>query len=125
MVEPLYDKKVHLGQQMENYLNAFASGDSTSLERILSNMKDIINDGSFKTDLEGYEKARQKSMTEAMKNATENAKKLVEAKNIGEILVVVEELKNGLQAELDIIEGKHWEKIRSYLLGTIDRGFNA
>lgn len=116
-----YDIKVHLPQQMENFLNAFAQGDADLMTRIKKNLEDLIQDKTFQKDIGDYDRNRQKKLDELMKKALDGVKTAVQADKLDEIYIDIEEIKNDLNAALVGIESEYWNNVRTYVVGWVSQ----
>lgn len=107
----------HLPQQVENLLNGFAQGDAALLERIKTNIKDIVQDKTFLKDMDDYDKRKLEKITELMNKAKDAIKTMVETKNPDELFVDAQGILNDLTTALGTIEGEYWDTIKSYVIG--------
>ena len=112
-----YDMNAHLPQQVENLLNGFAQGDAALLERIKTNIKDIVQDKTFLKDMDDYDKRKLEKITELMNKAKDAIKTMVETKNPDELFVDAQGILNDLTTALGTIEGEYWDTIKSYVIG--------
>lgn len=120
-----YDMKIHLPQQMENMMQAFASGDAAALERTKENIKEIIIDETFQKDIAEYEKKREETIediqTEAFNNALECVANAQEQKNLGAMLDGINEMFKGINEEISTVDGKFWDNIKTYITGWVSQ----
>ena len=111
-----YDMNVHIPQQMENYLQAYAGADIPTLVRSLENIKDVVGNPEFQKDLYQYEKQKKKTIDDKLNNTVKKVKEAVEGKNVEDTLFTISSILEGLNTELDMVEQQYWEHIRGYLL---------
>jgi len=116
-----YDKKIHLAQQIEFFLNGFASGDSVALERVLSNIKDILDDTDVAKKIDLIDKNKANKINDIKQKAVESLKTLVETKNSDELFIDIEEIFRDTETALNTLEIDYWEKIREYILKSVDQ----
>ena len=112
-----YNTEIHMPQQIENLLQAYASGDVEALTRIKDNLMDIINDNTFKNDLKAFESDKAKSIDNIKKKALDAIKTLSEAKNIDSVFIDYEEIKADLIKALNETEQEYWESLKDYVIG--------
>jgi len=115
-----YDKKMHLPQQIEFFLNGFASGDRVALERVLSNIKDLLKDTDLVKRIGIIDKNMENKIDNVKDKAIESLKTLLESKNTDDLFIDVNEIFKDTQDALNEIDADYWEKIREYVLKATD-----
>lgn len=115
-----YDIKVHLPQQIENLLQAYASGDIETLTRVKDNLLDIIEEKTFQKDLKALDEEKIKHIDTIKKKAMDAVKLLSEVKTLDEIFVDVEEIRNDLVLGLNNAETEYWEGLKDYIIGYME-----
>ena len=121
MVDESYDIKIHLPQQMENFFQSFATGDLDALNRSFGNICSIIKDPGFQKDVKEYDSNKQKQSKMLLDKAREAVKTAVETKNMEELYIDLDEIKNDLNMALSNLEGEYWEVMRKYVAGWITK----
>jgi len=114
-----YDVKVHLGQQVENFLNGYAAGDKAILQRSITNISSIFEetgDASFKTAMEKMDKTRKDELQKIWNKAKDAMKLLADTKEGDAIFIDVEEIKQDVVDSLAKLETNYWDSIRGLLL---------
>ena len=115
-----YDMKMHIPQQIENYLQAYASADISTLTRSLENIKDLTNDPEMQKDLYKYDKEKHKLVTQKMDETCKQIQKAIENKTSEEALIYTGSILEALNTELDVLEQKYWEHVHGYILQWIN-----
>jgi len=118
-----YDISVHLGQQMENFLNAYAAGEVEAMERTKSNIKDIMKNSDMKDVLDNIDKwdnKKNSEITKIIKKAREALKEIASDENKKDIFIDVEEIKNDTIEALSTLEGEYWDSIRNLILKSVN-----
>jgi len=115
-----YDLNIHLPAQLEGLMLSFQKADIPTLERSLSNIKNLIKDQKFQSDIKEYEKKRVEEIDRLTKKAYDAVKTIDNAKDFGELYVDIEEIKNDLIASVDLIEQEYWNHIKEYITLYID-----
>lgn len=114
-----YDIKVHLGQQIENFLNGFAAGDAMVLDRTLSNIRDIVNKAGnteFIGNLKEWDTKKTQETNKIFNKARDALKVLTESKDGADLFVDVEEIKADTMKAFNDLETKYWEAIRELVI---------
>lgn len=118
----IYDTVVHIGSQMENYLQGYAAGDIAQLERALENLKDIIA-STKKIDtiknIREYEREKEKQIKNKANNAIKDIKTAIETKKGIDAIIIIGTILNNLEGEITTINIKFFEHVRGYLLAWI------
>lgn len=122
-----YDIKVHLGQQMENFLNAFAGADVEGMHRVKENIVDIFktsnepeHDGVASV-VESWDKEKIKEIENILSKAKDEGKQLIDVKNIDEMFILLESLRNNVTRSLGELEGEYWSRVKSYFLKNVSK----
>lgn len=120
-----YDIKTHLGQQMENFLNAFAGADVEGMLRIKETIIDIFKNSeeheNIVSTVEGWDKEKIKEIEKILSTVKEAGKQINDVKNIDEYFVMLENMRNIVTRQLGELEGEYWSRLRSYLLKNVDK----
>jgi len=118
-----YDVSVHLGQQMENFLNAYASGDVEAMERTKSNIKDIMKNTGMKNIIDNIEQWDNKKNEEIVKiiaKARDALKEIASKEAKDDIFIDIEEIKKDTVEALSTLEGEYWDSIKNLILKSIN-----
>lgn len=105
----------HLPQQLENFYNAFAQGDPELLDRVLSNIKNVVKDDTFQKDLKDYDRERNEQFEKLQKKALDGIKALADAKNINDVYIDIGEIQKDFTSTLNSMEGEYWDKVKEYI----------
>ena len=120
-----YDIKTHLGQQMENFLNAFAGADVEGMLRIKETIIDIFKNSeeheNIVSTVEGWDKEKIKEIEKILSTVKEAGNQINDVKNIDEYFVMLENMRNIVTRQLGELEGEYWSRLRSYLLKNVDK----
>lgn len=117
-----YDIKNHLGQQIENFLNAFAGADVPAMERIKGTIMDIYNqvdDGTVVMSIRSWDKKKQEEIQRIWAKAQESLKTIATAKNNEKLFIDIDEMKNDAVKALNEIESSYWTSIRGLFLKSV------
>lgn len=117
-----YDIKTHLGQQIENFLNAFAGADVQAMERIKKTIMDIYkntDDVSILLAVQNWDKKRQDEVGKIWMKAKEGLKTIASTKNNEELFIDVDEIKNDIIKALNMLESEYWDSIRGLFLKSV------
>jgi len=110
-----YDISMHLPSQIEGLMNAFQKADVPFLERSFNNIKNLIKDEKFQSDIKDYQDRRMKKIEELSKKALDAAKTINEAKSFSELYIDIEEIKNDLVSSIESVEQEYWDHIKEYI----------
>lgn len=120
-----YDIKTHLGQQMENFLNAFAGADVEGMLRIKETIMDIFKNcdehENTVSTVESWDKEKIKEIQKILEAGKETGKQINDVKNIDEYFIMLENMRNIVTRQLGELEGEYWSRLRSYLLKNVDK----
>ena len=116
-----YDINIHLPQQVENFMNAFAQGDSEALERIKKNILILIPDGSFHKDLGDYEQDRKNRIQSLIDKTIENVQRQTEKPKNEETLYNIQTSLKQLEGLLNTVEGDYWATINEYMITWLNK----
>jgi hypothetical protein len=120
-----YDIKTHLGQQMENFLNAFAGADVEGMLRIKETIIDIFKNcdehENTVSTVESWDKEKIKEIQKILEAGKETGKQINDVKNIDEYFIMLENMRNIVTRQLGELEGEYWSRLRSYLLKNVDK----
>ena len=111
-----YDINIHLPSQVENFMNAFAKGDSVGLERIKKNIMVLIPNGSFHKDVSDYELKRHERINELMNKAIESVKNKATTVKGEKAIVDIQMVLKQLEMDLNGVEGDYWSTINEYMI---------
>jgi hypothetical protein len=122
-----YEIKIHLGQQMENFLNAFAGADVEGMHRVKETLVDIcknIDEPEYETavtTIAGWDREKLKEIEKIRVKAVEDSKKIAETKTLDELSYTMELLRNNLTQALGELEGEYWSRIKSFFVKTVNK----
>lgn len=116
-----YDKKIHIAQQVENFMNSFATGDSGSLERTLSNITEVFDAPMLLEKIKIADKTKKEEINKIWIKARDAIKTTSESNKQGELFIDIAEVQKDLQQALNIIEMDYWEAIRGFIMEDIDK----
>lgn len=117
-----YDIKNHLGQQIENFLNAFAGADVAAMERIKRTIMDIYHntdDGSIVISIKEWDKRKQDEIQKLWDKASESLRTIATTKKKEELFIDVDEMKNDIVRSLNELESDYWESVRGLFLKSV------
>lgn len=116
-----YDKKVHIPQRLETFLQGFEAGNKDALERTISNLKDLLDDDMFSEKLNNIDNARNEKIDNVKKKALDSLKTILESKETDDLFIDVNEIFTDLQSTINEIEEGYWEKVRDYVLDSAEK----
>lgn len=117
-----YDISVHIGQQIENFLNGYAAGDVGIMERTKSNMKELLDKSGLKQIVETLDKwdiEKPKELEKIIKKA-KDALKAVTENNDNDLFIDLEEIKQDTINAINELEGKYWNRVRELILESVN-----
>jgi len=117
-----YDIKAHLGQQIENFLNAFANADVQAMERTKQNIVDIFSKSDNElviSSITDWDKKRQDEVQKVWTKASGALKTIAETKKNEQLFIDVDEIKNDVVGALNELEGDYWSSIRGLFLKSV------
>ena len=117
-----YDIKIHLGQQMENFLTAFANADVVAMERIKGIIMDIFkntDEESILLSVHNWDKKRQDEIQKVWNKALETVKTIAGAKKNEELLIDLDVMKRDTVQALNELENDYWVSIRGLFLKNV------
>jgi len=116
-----YDKKMHIAQQVENFMNSFAQGDSGSLDRCLSNLKEIIDSDILEEGILMADRTKKQELDKLWVKAREAIKTASENDDKGKVFIDIQEIQKDLSESLNLLEMDYWETIRRYIIENLDK----
>lgn len=117
-----YDITMHLGSQIENFLNSYDAADVETMIRITENYRDICKNSGLQkivTQLDEWDKYRQTEITNTWKKARQGLETLLQTKNGEELFLDLEEIKNDVITSLNKLEKEYWDSIRGLMLRSV------
>lgn len=117
-----YDISVHIGQQIENFLNGYAAGDVGIMERTKSNMKELLDKSGLKQIVETLDKwdiEKPKELEKIIKKA-KDALKVIAENNDSDLFIDLEEIKQDTINAINELEGKYWNRVRELILESVN-----
>lgn len=112
-----YDLGLHVPQQVDNFLQAYASGDMGALERVKDNLVSVVDDVGFKKAVDDYNVERKNKFDSLVKNALESVETLVKSNKSIDLFSGIDEIRNVLQIDLNMMESEYWSTVREYVVG--------
>lgn len=116
-----YDINIHLPSQVENFMNAFAQGDSVSLERVKKNIMVLIPDGSFHKDMGDYEQDRKHRIETKMDKAIGHIKDKASSIEGEQAIIAIQTTLKQLENDLNMVEGDYWATVNEYMIGWLNQ----
>jgi len=120
-----YEIKAHLGQQMENFLNAFAGADVEGMLRIKEIFVDLyknINEPEYETavsTINGWDKEKLSEIEKI--RLVEASKKLSDTKTLGEFFFNMDRLRESATQAVGELEGEYWSRMKSFFVKTMTK----
>jgi hypothetical protein len=122
-----YEIKAHLGQQMENFLNAFAGADVEGMLRIKEIFVDLyknINEPEYETavsTINGWDKEKLSEIEKIRVKLVEASKKLSDTKTLGEFFFNMDRLRESATQAVGELEGEYWSRMKSFFVKTVTK----
>lgn len=122
-----YEIKAHLGQQMENFLNAFAGADVEGMLRIKEIFVDLyknINEPEYETavsTINGWDKEKLSEIEKIRVKLVEASKKLSDTKTLGEFFFNMDRLRESATQAVGELEGEYWSRMKSFFVKTMTK----
>lgn len=117
-----YDITIHLGSQIENFLNSYDQADVETMVRVTDNFKDICKNAGLPQlvkQLDEWETYRKGEISKTWKKARQSLETLLTAKNGEELFIDMEEIKNDVVTGLNKLEKEYWDSIRGLMLRSV------
>jgi len=116
-----YDIKEHLGMQIEQFLNAYNTGNIELLERSLDNIKDILEASEVNIISENVSKwdEDKKKQIDKIFNKSKNAIKTILESDDPNFFVDIEEIKTDVVNSISMVENDYWESVRKMVLKSV------
>ena len=115
-----YDTKVHIAQQVENFMNSFAAGDINALNRTLSNLEELIKDNGFKEKINAANDTKTKEVKDILTKAKDGIKEITSSDDTDTLFIDIDEIRNDLNKVLGELETDYWTSIRKYVLEALN-----
>lgn len=119
-----YDINAHIGQQIEFFLNSYAAGDASALERVKSNLLDIFsNNGNMGVvaSIQEWDKKRKTEIEDIWNKANDALKTMLESKKDEQMFIDVKEIEADVVKSLNELEGEYWDSIRKLFLKNVKK----
>ena len=117
-----YDINVHIGQQIENFLNGYAAADAGAMERVKNNLMDIYKNNKDEKIIEAIKLWDDKKKTEIAKiwtKANEAIRTMATSKKDEQMFIDIKEIETDVVQALNILEGEYWDSIRNLMLKSV------
>ena len=114
-----YDIEVHIGQQVENFLNSYAAADAGAMERVKNNLLDIYktnNDIDLVTAIKEWDTKKKAEIAKIWTKANEAIKVMAIAKKDEQMFLDIKKIETDLIQALNTLEGEYWDSIRGLIL---------
>ena len=116
-----YDINIHLPSQVENFMNAFAQGDSVGLERVKKNIMVLIPDDSFHKDMGDYEQDRKHRIETKMDKAIGHIKDKASSVKGEQAIIDIQMVLKQLENDLNMVEGVYWATVNEYMISWLNQ----
>jgi len=122
-----YEIKAHLGQQMENFLNAFARADVEGMLRIKEIFVDLyknINEPEYETavtTIVRWDKEKLNELEKIRIKIAEDSKKLSDTKTLEEFFFNMDRLRESATQAVGELEGEYWSRMKSFFVKTVTK----
>lgn len=117
-----YDINVHVGQQIENFLNSYAAADAGAMERVKNNLMDIYKNKKDDKIIEAIKLWDDKKKTEIAKiwtKANEAIRTMAISKKDEHMFIDIKEIETDVVQALNMLEGEYWDSIRGLMLKSV------
>jgi len=117
-----YDIEVHIGQQIENFLNSYAAADAGAMERVKNNLLDIYktnNDIDVVTAIKEWDNKKKIEIEKIWKKANEAIKTMAISKKDEQMFIDIKEIETDVVKALNMLEGEYWDSIRNLFLKNV------
>lgn len=117
-----YDLRMHLGQQLEFFLNGYTSGNLDVLERAKRTIMDLyknMDDDDVIGAIEAWDKEKQSEITKLWDKARESIKTIATTKKGEELFIDIDEIKKDVLVALNELEVEYLDSIRDLLLKNV------
>lgn len=110
-----YDVSMHIPKEVDGLLEAYRKPDVALMQRCLKNIRNLIKDKKFQSDLDDYAKKRLEQITNLTKKADDAVKMIITTKNFNELYIDVQEMGKDLTLAMDSIEQDYWDHVKDYI----------
>ena len=114
-----YDIEVHIGQQIENFLNSYAAADAGAMERIKNNLLDIYkhkNNLPAVTAIKDWDQKKQTEILKIWNKAHIAMETMLTTKKDEHMFIDTKEIETDAVQALNMLEGEYWDSIRGLML---------
>ena len=122
-----YEINVHIGQQIENFLNGYAAADAGAMERVKNNLMDIYknsDDIDVVTAIKEWDNKKKIEITKIWTKANEAIRTMTVAKKDEAMFIDIKEIETDVIQALNMLEGEYWDSIRSLVLKSVKQDEN-
>lgn len=112
-----YDVKMHLPNQIEQFLNGLTSGDERVINITIGNIKELVDDDGFGKKLDNYQKSLDTQLKDIDKNCLQMIKNNAEVKTLDDAVVII----NKAKVEAVEIYNEFLAIVKSFILGYIKK----
>lgn len=118
-----YDITVHLGSQVDIFLNAYATGNVETMVHATDNFRDICKNSNLShvaKQLMEWEKERETELNKIHdENKHKTAEDILKTKNIDEYMITLSGVEKTLTPPLNKLETEYWNNIRELMLRSV------
>ena len=117
-----YDINIHIGQQIENFLNSYAAADAGAMERVKKNLLDIYknnNDIDIVTAIKEWDTKKKTEIEKIWTKANEAIRTMAVAKKDEKMFIDIKEIETDVIQALNMLEGEYWDSIRQLFLKSV------
>jgi flagellar hook-basal body complex protein FliE len=112
-----YDVKMHLPNQIEQFLNGLTSGDERVINITIGNIKELVDDDGFGKKLDNYQKSLDTQLKDIDKNCLQMIKNNAEVKTLDDAVVII----NKAKVEAVEVYNEFLAIVKSFILGYIKK----
>jgi len=119
-----YDIEMHIGQQIENFLNSYAAADAGAMERVKKNLLDIYKNNDDTKIADAIKQWDMKKKTEIHKiwqKANEAIRAMAVTKKDEEMFIDIKEIETDVVKALNELESEYWDSIRNLFLENVKK----
>ena len=112
-----YDVKMHLPNQIEQFLNGLVSGDERVINITIGNIKELVDDDGFSKKIDSYQKSLENQLKDIEIKSLNHIRNTVEVKTLDDAVVILNEAK----VDATEIYNEFLGIMKSFILGYIKK----
>jgi hypothetical protein len=116
----IYDTDQHLPAQVDYLLQAYIKPDVALMQRIMDNIKNLMNDKGFHNAIKQNEKEIELKRKGIKETGLNGLKAIKDMENYDDAVNLIQNMVGFTTVELDELERTYWDNMKNILLHYID-----